>query len=277
MLFHMKKRYSHMHKAFRFTHLSDEGIVRQTADLIMEAPIEIDIEGHGQVFVMFTPVLARELVTGFLFTEGMIETPADIEACHISREAGLEGEEIVKARVTLSRDLPAPAERPEKRISYSSCGICGKDNYEDLSRGMGRVKSRHRFSLEALKAFLPMMKQFQPLYRRTGGAHAAILLDDKADVILHCEDLGRHNALDKLIGCTLINGISLEDKVLISSGRASLEMILKSARAGIPVFVAMSRPTSRAVEAARFYNITLMDMAKGSHRIYTHARRIESS
>jgi FdhD protein len=264
-----------MHKVFRFAALSGEGDIRRTADLILETPIEITVEGHGQVFVMFTPVLARELVTGFLFTEGMIETPADIKTCDISRESGPAGEELVKASVRLAHLPPPSPGRPEKRVSYSSCGICGKDSYDDLSRGLGRVKSRHRFSLEALKSFLPTMKRYQPLYRRTGGAHAAILLDDKADVILHCEDLGRHNALDKLIGCALIQGISLHDKVVVSSGRASLEMILKTTRAGGPVFVAMSRPTSRAVEAARFYNITLMDMAKGSHRIYSHARRIQ--
>jgi FdhD protein len=87
--------------------------------------------------------------------------------------------------------------------------------------------------------------------------------------------MGRHNALDKVIGATLIKGISCEDKIVVSSGRASLEMMLKTARAGIPVFMAMSRPTSRAVEAAKFYNITLMDMAKDSNCIYSHARRIE--
>jgi FdhD protein len=119
------------------------------------------------------------------------------------------------------------------------------------------------------------MKGFQPLYGKTGGAHAAILLDRGGNPVLHCEDMGRHNALDKVIGSTLIKGIPCQDKIAVSSGRASLEMILKVAKAGIPVFMAMSRPTSRAVEAAKFYNITLMDMAKGSNRIYSHARRIE--
>ncbi|HIC84979.1 MAG TPA: sulfurtransferase FdhD, partial [Desulfobacterales bacterium] len=87
-------------------------------------------------------------------------------------------------------------------------------------------------------------------------------------------DLGRHNALDKAIGMTLLEGIRRDDKVLLSSGRASLEMILKAARAGFPIFVAISRPTRRAVEAAKYYNITLVDLAKNTNRIYTHARRI---
>ncbi len=87
--------------------------------------------------------------------------------------------------------------------------------------------------------------------------------------------MGRHNALDKVIGAVLLQSIAVEDKVIVSSGRASLEMLIKTARAGFPVFVAMSRPTSRAVEAAKFYNVTLMDMAKDSNRIYSHARRIQ--
>ena len=87
--------------------------------------------------------------------------------------------------------------------------------------------------------------------------------------------MGRHNALDKVIGAALLKEISCHDKILLSSGRASLEMILKTARAGIPVFVAMSRPTSRAVQAAKFYNITLLDMAKDTNRIYSHVRRIK--
>jgi FdhD protein len=129
--------------------------------------------------------------------------------------------------------------------------------------------------MEVLKNFPRRMKKHQPLYRSTGGAHAAILFDADGKTIFHCEDMGRHNALDKVIGHTLLNAIPVEDKILVSSGRASLEMILKTARIGFPLFVAMSRPTSRAVEASKFYNITLIDMARSSNHIYSHVRRIE--
>ncbi|MCP4664747.1 MAG: hypothetical protein GY849_00135 [Deltaproteobacteria bacterium] len=140
---------------------------------------------------------------------------------------------------------------------------------------MHRVKSRHRFSMDILKGVCRNLETFQPLYQKTGGAHAAVLFDSQGDPILFCEDMGRHNALDKVIGGALIQGISCEDKMLVSSGRASLEMILKAARAGMPLFAALSRPTSKAVEAAKFYNITLLDLAKNNNRIYSHARRIE--
>jgi FdhD protein len=128
--------------------------------------------------------------------------------------------------------------------------------------------------MEMLKGLPAELKQLQPLYRKTGGAHAAVLFDAVGTPIVHAEDMGRHNALDKVIGAGLLCGIAPEDKVLVSSGRASLEMITKTARAGFPLFIAMSRPTSRAVEAAKFYNITLIDMAKDTNRIYSHVRRI---
>ena len=101
------------------------------------------------------------------------------------------------------------------------------------------------------------------------------LLDSEGNLLVCSEDMGRHNAVDKVIGAALIRELSFQDKIIVTSGRASLEMILKTARAGIPVFVAMSRPTSRAVEAAKFYNITLLDMARDSNRIYSHVRRIK--
>ncbi len=129
--------------------------------------------------------------------------------------------------------------------------------------------------MKDLKRLPKILEQRQPLYKKTGGAHAALLLDSEGNPLICSEDMGRHNALDKVIGAALMQKLSFQDKILLSSGRASLEMILKTARAGIPVFVVMSRPTSRAVEAAKFYNITLLDMAKDSNRIYSHVRRIE--
>jgi len=262
-------------KTFRSFRHSKDRFSRESTDLIIETPIEIIINDQTHTLIMFTPGMARELAVGFLFTEGLINSFSDIEECTIIPTRREGGEEFIEARVKIPRGRSIPLAATGKRVSFSSCGICGNDNYYGLKNGLTRVKSKHRFSMEVLKGFLPRMRAYQPLYERTGGAHAAILLDYEGKEIFHCEDMGRHNALDKVIGSVLIKGISSEDKILVSSGRASLEMILKTARAGFPVFVAMSRPTSRALEAAKFYNITLVDMAKGSNCVYTHARRIE--
>ncbi len=263
-----------MYKNLRsFTH-SKGTFSPVSSSLVLEAPIEIIINQERSILIMITPQGVRELVFGFIFTEGLIDNASEIEECVISVVGKDEGEQITKAQVKISSARAYHPPVKGKRISFSSCGICGKENYYELKNGVTRVKSRHRFSMEVVKGFPKCIQEFQPLYQKTGGAHAAVLFDADGREVVHFEDVGRHNALDKVIGATLIQGISCDDKILVSSGRASLEMILKTARAGFPVFVAMSRPSSKAVEAAKFYNITLMDMAGDSNRVYTHARRI---
>jgi FdhD protein len=264
-----------MYSSIRSFVYSNGKISPVASHLILEMPLEIVINGEASTLIMFTPGMTRELVTGFVFTEGLIDKVSDIEDCKISSVGREEGEEVIEARVTIPSGGPALSGIKGTRVSYSSCGVCGKDNYYDLKKGVGRVKSKRRFAMEVLRLVPESLKRHQPLYQKTGGAHAAMLLDSLGNPLFHSEDMGRHNALDKVIGASLIEGVSYEDKILLSSGRASLEMILKTARAGIPVFVAMSRPTSRAVDAAKFYNVTLLDMAKDTNRIYSHVRRIE--
>ncbi len=264
-----------MYKTIRSFTWKGRDALAGTSELIMETPLEIIINEARYTLIMFTPGLIRELVFGFMFTEGLIDGVSDVEECIISPVQKEDGERVIEVRVSVPSPGPGFQEIRGNRISYSSCGICGKEDYYELRKGLGRVKSRQRFSMDVLKGFPAALDKLQPLYHKTGGAHAAILFDHKGNAVLHGEDMGRHNALDKVIGAALIKSISCEDKAMVSSGRASLEMILKTARAGCPLFMAMSRPTSSAVEAAKFYNITLMDMARDTNRIYSHVRRIE--
>ena len=268
--------FNYSFKNFRSFSHSGGKISPETNDLIVETPIEIIINKKRRVLIMFTPEMIKELVVGFVFTEGLIDSAGEIEECVISSVPKGDGEQVIEARVWIpSSKLDIIEDENKGRVSYSSCGICGTENYYDLAIGIGRVKSRQPFSMDVLKEFSRRLEAFQPLYNRTGGAHAAVLADSNGNQLFHSEDMGRHNALDKIIGCILMNRMGCDDKILFSSGRASLEMILKTARAGIPIFVAMSRPTSRAVEAAKFYNITLIDVAKDTNRIYSHVRRIK--
>ncbi|KPK14323.1 MAG: hypothetical protein AMK69_29075 [Nitrospira bacterium SG8_3] len=248
-----------------FTYL-DGKISSASSHLILETPLEIIINEEMSTLIMFTPDMTRELVTGFVFTEGFIDKISDIQECTISSIGGEDGEELIEARVT----IPS-----ETSMMTATKSICGKDNYYDLKKGLGRVKSKYRFSMEVLGRVPKRLEESQRLYKKTGGAHAAVLLNSAGNLLVCSEDMGRHNAVDKVIGAALMQKLPFQDKIMVTSGRASLEMILKTARAGIPVFVAMSRPTSRAVEAAKFYNITLLDMARDSNRIYSHVRRIE--
>lgn len=264
-------------KKIRTFNYAGKEISSGMTDLLVEMPLDIVINDQEHILIMFTPHMTRELVMGFVFTEGLISDISEIERCTISQVQKEDGEEIIEARVMISSKNSNDDNQSLKRrrVSYSSCGVCGKDSFSDLGNGLTRVKSAHRFSMDVLMDLPNRMLEFQPLYQKTGGAHAAMLFDGDGNPVLQSEDMGRHNALDKVIGYTLINEISRDDKVIFSSGRASLEMILKTARAGFPVFVAKSRPTSKAVEAAKFYNITLIDLARDTNRIYSHARRIK--
>jgi len=263
------------YRTFRTFTLNHGRISPKLTDLTVEVPLQIMVNDTPHTLVMFTPPKVRELVFGFIFTEGLIADFKEITGFDVRETRREDGDEIIEARVEIVPKEPISSVVSGKRISFSSCGICGTENYYHLRNRLRRVKSRHRFTMDMLKQASNGLKAFQPLYVRTGGAHAAVLFDSRGNQILHAEDMGRHNALDKVIGASLIHGIPPEDKVLVSSGRASLEMILKIARIGFPIFVVMSRPTSRAVEAAKFYNITLVDLAKDTNRIYSHARRIE--
>jgi FdhD protein len=263
------------YKTVRSFTFKDGALSPEHTDLLAEVPLEITIDRGRQILIMCTPVLVKELVYGFLFTDGIINTPGDVRACRIHpAETGL-SDDVIQARVSLTEAVQSSGTGPLKRVSFSSCGVCGKQNYAELNPRVSRVKSSARFSMDVIFACSGRLEAHQRLYWRTGGAHAALLLDARAEAILFSEDMGRHNALDKVIGSALLRHISMDDKILVSSGRASLEMILKTARASIPVFVAMSRPTSKAVEAAKVYNITLVDLAKDTNRIHSHVRRIE--
>ena len=268
------KKYD-LYYSFRSFTQKNGDISQIITDLMVETPLQIIINGQNHTLIMFTPQMVEELATGFVFTEGLINHVNQIEECIISLVHKDHGEEIMEARMTIPGYTVPAGVSVGKRISYSSCGICGTENYHNLKKGLGRVKSRQHFSMDILLAVSRNLESFQPLYSRTGGTHAAALFDPTGNIIVHSEDMGRHNALDKAIGSALLKGITPHDKIAVTSGLASLEMILKVARAGYPLFIAMSRPTSRAVEAARFYNITLVDMAKKTNRIYTHARRIK--
>ena len=172
-------------RTFRsFTHSGDT-FTSKTSNLLVESPLEIIINQEKHILIMFTPEMTRELVTGFLYTEGLISNISEIEECIISPVQKEDGGQVIEARVSVScQDQDSLSDKSGKRISYSSCGICGKENYYDLHRGLNRVKSRQRFSMDVLNGFRDRLKSLQPLYKKTGGAHAAVLFDSVGKTIL---------------------------------------------------------------------------------------------
>ena len=235
----------------------------QLDEVAVEEPLEIRVDGRPLTVTMRTPGHDEELTLGFLFGEGLIDSP---------RPAGPPGDfaaNTIEVQGPLKRD---PGER--RFYTSSSCGVCGKGAIEQVA-----VDSAHAPSgpvvARTLLAGLPD-KLAQPGFERTGGLHAAGLFDAGGGLIHSREDVGRHNALDKVIGRALLAGLTpLADHILCVSGRLSFELVQKTAAAGAPILVGVSAPSSLAVSLADERGITLCGFARGaSVNVYTHSERI---
>ena len=243
--------------------------------LAVETALEIVVNDSPHSMLMQTPGYEKELVLGFLFTEGLLETPDDAAGLDFEPGQPFLDSVGIRALVKLpgldsSQGLP---QRPA--LSLSSCGLCGKEDLEKLGRGLGVVKSKQKFRWDLTASLVDDLTNRQPLYEATRGVHAVAMYDSTGEFFCCYEDVGRHNALDKVIGRCLLEGWSFNDKLLILSGRASLEMILKTARAGVPLLLCFSNPTAPAVEAAKTLNLTLVGrQGKNGLICYSHFRRL---
>jgi len=244
-----------------------ESLYRRDA-VVPESPLRIEAD-NATYTLMRTPGADRELVVGFLFTEGIIERPDDIL---LLRECP-ESPDVITVKTSDAR------EKPRRTLTItSSCGLCGRDDIETMVEALGRVESPFQVSLATVYRMPATVRAMQPLFDATGGAHAAALFDADGKVPQVMEDVGRHNALDKLIGQALLRGISLNDRGAFLSGRTSLELIAKAARARIPVVAAVGAPTTAAVDAAERLGITLLGFLRDERvSVYTHGWRIMAS
>ncbi len=260
----------------RHEHFREGHLTRGLCYLAEETALEIIINGLSYNLLMQTPGHEQELVIGFLYTEGLIEAPEQVKSLVIQKGPGFLGISGVEARVHLP-GMENQDTLPERiSLSLSSCGLCGKESLDQVGRGIRRVRSKQHFSWETLSGLLADLRRHQPLYEQTKGVHAAAMYEADGSFVCCFEDVGRHNALDKVIGHCLKQEVSFHDKLIVLSGRASLEMILKTARAGIPLFLCFSNPTTLAIEAAKSLNITLVSREEGRSLVgYTHTRRLE--
>ena len=245
------------------------------AELALETALEIVVNGRSYGLLMQTPGAERELVAGYLCTEALIETMRDAAA--VDFEAGPEvlGMPGIRARVLLpgldtSVGLP---ERPS--ISLVSSGLGSADKLRDLCGRLSRVRGVATFAWDTILALIPDLRRHQPLYERTKGVHAVALYGARGEFMCCYEDVGRHNALDKVIGRCLLEEWPFDDKLVVLSGRASLEMVMKTARAGFPLLVCFSSPTVLAVQAADWLNLTLVARRKDESLAgFTHVHRL---
>ena len=239
-----------------------------------EEPLEIRIEGQSVAVVMRTPGHDRELAAGFLLTENLIRASADIFDI---TQCGNSGTDQV-INVTLKNPQAFdPAKLTRNVFSSSSCGVCSKATIEAVRQSFPRIDDDCRIKAETLLQLPKFLRERQETFNQTGGLHACGLFDLQGNLQAVREDVGRHNALDKLIGWALLNDLlPLREHGLFLSGRVSFEMMQKSLAAGIPIVAAISAPTTLAVDFARESNQTLVGFLRGeTMNIYAGAERVQ--
>jgi FdhD protein len=258
------------------------GVHRRPDHLATEEPMEVRVAGPGQEPVPFavamrTPGNDFELAAGLCLTEGLISGPDDLDG--LAYCLGPEREQMFNV-VTVRLRGPLPVDVRERRyLSNSSCGICGKAALEEVEVRCAPVGAGPTVAATVVRTLPERLVSRQRVFDQTGGLHAAARFG--ADGTLHAirEDVGRHNALDKLIGNALLDGeLPLADEVLLVSGRLSFELVQKAAIAGIAVLCAVSAPSSLAVAAAERFGQTIVGFVRdGRFNVYSGSERINGN
>ena len=258
----------------------NDGVRSERPDtLATEEPMEIRASGPGQeaaqvAVTMRTPGGDYELAVGFLFTEGLI-APGDVRRVAYCDDLDDESQRFNVVTVTLDRPFDAAALR-RNFFATSSCGICGKAALDDVAVRCTPVAEGPQVRAEVLIGLPEALRAKQKVFDRTGGLHAAGLFTAEGELVTLREDVGRHNAVDKVIGEQVLAGrIPLMDHVLQVSGRASFEIVQKAAVAGIPIVSAVSAPSSLAVEAGERLGMTIVGFVRdGRCNVYAGADRV---
>jgi FdhD protein len=252
--------------------------------VVVEEPLEIRLDGRAVAVLMRTPGLEKELAAGFCLGEGLVTNLMDIALVrHCGRavsDEAIAGDPLDESRnrvdVTLLPNAASPPPQAEAmRLIRSGCGRTGAG---ELIEDLAPVDTDVRVRLETLARLPGQITRQQMAYRAAGGIHAAAVFNTEGRAVTVCEDIGRHNAVDKAMGYCVLRGIPLQDKVLVSTGRASYDMVAKGVRLGVPIIGSISSPTSLAVEMAEALNCTLLGYLRGKTlNVYTHGWRIVTS
>jgi FdhD protein len=246
---------------------ADGALTRGPDDLAVEEPLSIRLDDTLVTTTMRTPGNDFELAAGFCFTEGLLEGATIRHLRYCSDDATEKASFNV---VTVDTGSTAPVPTPRLGLTSSSCGICGRDSIDALGARFSPVPSG-RFDVAFLAQVAAGVDRMQPLFTTTGAVHAAAAFDGDGEVTVVREDIGRHNAVDKVIGQLLLDGaLPAHGWGLFVSGRASFEIVQKAWAAGFAAIVAVSAPSSLAVDTARAAGITLVGFARdGRCNLYT--------
>ena len=248
----------------------------QSDTVAVEEPLEIRLAGCSVAVTMRTPGNDLDLAAGFLFTEGIIHDLEDIGALtHCPTDDPDAQFNVVNVNPT-DPLLVQPERWRRNFFAASSCGICGKRSIEAIYQEAAPLQSTARVSHEVLYRLNASLRDSQALFGETGGLHAAGLFDLEGNRLTVREDIGRHNAVDKVIGDALRSGaLPLMNRILMVSGRTSFEIVQKAVTAGIPIVAAVSAPSSLAVNLARSVNMTLIGFLRdGRFNVYAGEERI---
>jgi len=239
-----------------------------------EEPLEIRVEGRSVAVVMRTPGHDVELAAGFLVTEGVIQKPRDIleiTQCPATTDSKGNIVDVLLGGAVVNWDSLT-----RHVFSASSCGLCGKTSIDSVFQKFPAVASAWKVPVEILWSLPDQLRQAQEAFAKTGGLHASAIFDLEGNLVVLREDVGRHNALDKVLGHCLLNGmLPLDRHILLVSGRVSFEIIQKALAGGIAMVAAISAPSSLAVEFAEEANQTLVGFLRNETlNIYCHPQRL---
>jgi len=256
----------------RVLRVSPEGVSSRADVAATEEPVEVRIDGDPFAVIMRTPGADRELAAGFLFAERVILAASDIE--RIERDP--RERNVMDVGIRDARDPGSRARNRRRVVTSSSCGLCGRVTIESLRVEAPEILADWTIDANLIATLPDALRRAQAVFNETGGLHAAGLFDRSGNLEAMAEDVGRHNAVDKVIGRMLLEGrLPLEHSVLFVSGRTSYEIVQKAFLAGVPVLGAVSAPSSLAVELAEEAGITLLGFVRGStFNLYSHARRV---
>ncbi|MEQ6899684.1 formate dehydrogenase accessory sulfurtransferase FdhD [Nocardioides sp. YIM 152588] len=258
-----------------------DGVVDRRADVLAaEEPIEIRLAGSPLTVTMRTPGDDFDLAVGFLVGEGVVHASEDVRAIRYCAGATADGQNTYNVvDVALDPSVRLPEKGLERNFyTTSSCGLCGKASIDAVRMATTWAVATDPVVVApgALAQMPERLREAQRVFDRTGGLHAAALFSADGELLVLREDVGRHNAVDKVIGHAARNGmLPLRGAVLMVSGRASFELVQKAVLAGIPVLAAVSAPSSLAVELADEHGLTLVGFLRGSSmNVYTRADRV---
>jgi FdhD protein len=263
----------------RITAIGPDGVEQRDDTVVGEEPLQINAAGPGQepievAVTMRTPGHEDELAIGFLVSEGLIRVDDVVDVTYADPATASRPDDRITVHLARPLDVDSVAER--RTVATASCGICGKASIDDVVRRCDPLPDGPEVSAATIGALPDALRAAQETFEATGGLHASGLFSADGRLIVLREDVGRHNALDKLIGERAMAGaLPLHGTILLLSGRVSFELVQKSAAAGIPILAAVGAPTDLAIATAEGVGMTLIGFVRGARaNVYTRAERV---